>query len=322
MYPFTRFLVVCSLWCVCVSAAPAREIFVSNVAGDDTFSGRQIMSTSNRSGPVRTIAKALRLAEAGDRIVLANTGQPYRESLSLVGKKNSGSLVQTFVIMGNGAILDGSAPVPPLDWDHYQDHVFRFRPERLQYHQLFLDGKPAQRVIGDRMTDAPPKLKPLQWCLFGEYVYFCVEKNRLPQDYDLTHTDKPVGITLYHVDKLAILEMTVQGFQLDGINLHNSARDIYLGGTTCRGNGRAGITVGGASRVEIDTCLIGNNGLAQLLTLPWSETHVVDTEIVSSTGPAWVDQGGQGRFFYQGERLYNRAESLEPPPAPPEPKAP
>ena len=96
-----------------VAAAAGRDIHVSNIAGDDTFTGRVSQSVAGRSGPVRTIGKALRLAQAGDRIVVANTGQPYRESISLVGTRRSGYSQQPFSIEGNGATLDGSVAVPP-----------------------------------------------------------------------------------------------------------------------------------------------------------------------------------------------------------------
>ena len=45
-------------------------------------------------------------------------------------------------------------------------------------------------------------------------------------------------------------------------------------GVTAHGNGRSGVCVSGASIVELVGCLVGNNGQAQLLTLPLSETHM------------------------------------------------
>ncbi|MDZ7618066.1 MAG: hypothetical protein U1E05_13765, partial [Patescibacteria group bacterium] len=62
-------------------AQPAlgRDIFVSNTSGDDLFNGLGLQSAPDGSGPVRTLARALRLAQAGDRIVMAKTDRPYRE---------------------------------------------------------------------------------------------------------------------------------------------------------------------------------------------------------------------------------------------------
>lgn len=285
-----------------VAPAAGRDIYVDNVAGDDSFTGRQPRNMPDRTGPVRTIAKALRLAAGGgDRIVLIKNDQPYRESISLVGSRHSGYPQRPFVIEGNDAILDGSAPVPPQRWEHYRDGVFRFRPPRMGHQQLFINHRPAIRVAASRLAGVPPELQPLQWCLHGGYIYFCVEPDKLPEDYNLTYAQKQTGITLLHVQGVGIVNLTVQGFQLDGISAFNSARDVYLGGLTCRGNGRSGITVGGTSTVEIDVCLVGNNGRAQLLTLPYSETSVRSSNVFSNTAPAWVDRGG--RMYIGGQHV-------------------
>lgn len=276
-----------------------RDIHVDNVSGDDSFTGHYPQHLPDRSGPVRSIAKALRLARGSDRIVLAKTEQPYRESISLVGSRHSGFLQRPFVIEGNGAILDGSAPVPPDAWEHYRGAVFRFRPPRAGHQQLFIDDRPAVRVAVSRFAQAPPKLAPLEWCLYGGRVFFRVEPEKLPEHYSLTYAHRQTGITLFHVRRVAIMNLTVQGFRVDGINAHNSAREIYISGVTSRGNGRSGITVGGASTIEIDVCVVGNNGRAQLLTLPYSETSMRNSQLFSNTAPAWVDRGG--RVYINGK---------------------
>jgi len=306
---------VLAVFSVSVPVAAAREIHVNNVDGDDSFTGWHARSMSDRSGPVRSIGRALELAIGGDRIVLANSGQPYRESVSLVGDRHSGNALGPFVIEGNGAILDGSAPVSPEAWEHSRGPVFRFRPARLGHQQLFLDDRPALRVPVSRQAEDPPDLGPMEWCLYAGHIYFSVapDSTRLPPDYPLSCADQRVGITLYHVERVAIVDLTVQGFQLDGINAFNSARDVTLSGVTCRGNGRSGITVGGASQVRIDACLVGNNGAAQLLTLPYSETGVENTELLPNTAPGWVDQGG--RVYVDGKRVQGGLEKVAPQPA-------
>ncbi|MHC4399790.1 MAG: right-handed parallel beta-helix repeat-containing protein [Planctomycetota bacterium] len=295
------------------STTLARDIYVDNFAGDDAFTGQQPRSMSDMSGPVRSINRALKLARQGDRIVLKNTGEPYRESISVVGSRHSGYSARPLIIEGNGAILDGSAPVPAEAWEHYRGPVFRFRPPRLAYQQLFQNDRPVDRVIASRESDDPPPLGPLQWCLFRGHVYFSVDPDStdLPRGHALTHTHRRVGITLFHVDRVAIANLTVQGFQLDGINACNSAREITLSGVTCRGNGRSGITVGGASQVRIDACLVGDNGEAQLTTLPCSETQITNTALLANTAPGWVDRGG--RVYVEGKRVEGGLEELAPP---------
>lgn len=297
---------------LCLPAVPAaaRDIHVSNVAGDDRATGRAPQPNADLTGPVRTIAKALRLAERGDRIVLANTGEPYRESVSLVGSRHSGSSWQPFVLEGNGAVLDGSAPVPKDGWEHYLGTVHRFRPPLLGYQQLFLKGRPAPRVMPALFAQAPPELKPLEWCLHEEFIYFCTERDKQPEDYDLSFAALRTGVTLFHVEHVAVLDLTVQGFHLDGVHAFNAARRVRLAGVTARGNGRAGIAVGGASAVDVEACLAGNNGAAQLLTLPLSETHVRRCEMLGNTAPAWVDEGG--RTFIGPRPLRGGLDEIKP----------
>jgi hypothetical protein len=296
--------------------AAGREIFVDNASGDDRFAGRKPVGKADLSGPVRTLAKALGLAGNGDTIVLAKTNIPYRESFSLVGSRNSGTSQHPFSILGNGAILDGSAPIPPKAWEHFKDATFCFRPQRAGFQQLFLNDLPAVRVYASGMAESPPELQPLQWCWFNSRIYFCVEKTKLPSDYPLSCAHEPIGVTLFHVDHVRIADLTVQGFQLDGISLFNSAKNVSLSGVTCRGNGRSGICVGGASLAGIDASLLGNNGLAQLLTLPCSETHVRNSHLLSNTAPGWVDQGG--RVYLDEKRIEGGLDEFHPPVIPKE----
>ena len=295
-----------------VTAATAKDIHVNNLDGDDSFTGRQDRNLSDQSGPVRTIARALQMASQGDRIILTKTGEPYRESISLTGSRHSGYSFRPFVIQGNGAILDGSAPVAAEAWEHYRGHVYRFRPPRLAHQQLFLDDRPVPRVAANRQSDSPPELEPLTWCLYDGHIYFAVEPEtlKLPKDYALSYAHLRTAITLFHVERVGIVDLTVQGFQLDGISAFNSAREVTLAGVTCRGNGRSGITVGGASQVVINACLAGNNGTAQLLTLPCSETGIQNTVLLSNTAPGWVDQGG--RVYVDGQRVEGGLEELAP----------
>lgn len=276
------------------AAAPAfgRDIFVDNVAGDNARLGVRPRELGELNGPVRTIARALQLANGEDRIVLAKTGVPYRESISLVGGAHSGSREQPFVIEGNGCILEGAAPVPVELWEHDRGEVFRFRPARMAYNQLFLGGRPLKFIRPASHAGLPPKLQPLEWSLCGGYIYFCVEPGKLPGDYPLWAPAERVGITLYEVHDVVIRDLTVQGFSLDGISVFDGVRDCVLASVTCRGNGRSGIAVANASKVRVVDALLGDNLLAQLLTEGLSVTSVEESDLLSHVAPAIVRRGG------------------------------
>ena len=66
-----RWLNLIVAWLLLTGAAAAGDLFVNNATGDDVRNGRSLESKGAAGGPVRTIAQALRLARAGDRIVLA-----------------------------------------------------------------------------------------------------------------------------------------------------------------------------------------------------------------------------------------------------------
>lgn len=275
------------------SGVLARDIFVDNVAGDDRREGESAQINGRAGGPVRSIGRALNLAARGDRIVIADSGQPYRESITLQAGRHSGVPSKPFTLLGNGAVLDGSAPVPADAWQHVEGNVFRFRPKRPTFQLLFLDGKPAQRRFVNR-DEGFPDLQPSEWCLHERDVFFCCDQGRLPRQYDLSYTSLPVGITVYETRHVVISDLVVQGFQRDGVNAHDSAFDTTLVGLTCRGNGRSGISVGGASRVKVIACLVGNNGTAQVRTEGFSRTELVNCDLIDGEhAPATVRKGGE-----------------------------
>ena len=133
----------------------AGDLYVNNTIGDDHFTGRQPTGRPDGSGPVRSIGRALALAQEGDQVHVANTGHAYRESITLMGSHNSGSGSVPFVLAGGGAVLDGAAPVPVGRWENYRQAVFRFAPPRVEFQQLFLSGRPAARVLASAASTDP-----------------------------------------------------------------------------------------------------------------------------------------------------------------------
>ncbi|PQO42104.1 right-handed parallel beta-helix repeat-containing protein [Blastopirellula marina] len=267
------------------STARGADLFVNNVSGDDRNAGRHESGNQGSDGPVRTIAKALRVAHKGDRIILANTGAPYRESITLQAGNHSGWPGFPFTLVGNGAILDGTATIPIEQWKHVQSDVYCFAPTYKQYQMVFLDGKPAQQMKLES-RDELDKLEPMTWTLLDGQIFFRSEANVDPGNYSLTYTAHRTGITLYEVRHVRIIDLTVQGFQLDGINAHSNCYDTELVSITSRGNGRSGVSVGGASKVTLSGSLLGDNGTVQLRGEGFSKTKVVDSTLLDASAPA------------------------------------
>ena len=292
MRSFIRSLVIGLLISLALlSQAAARDLFVDNLNGDDRRNGRSADSRGEASGPCRTIAKALRIAEAGDRIYLANTTEPYRESITLQAASNSGFGDYAFEIIGNGAVLDGTVSLEGVAWEFMGKDVFRMQPRLMSYQQLFLNNEPAvrQKAVDGKL----PTLKPREWCLHKRFIYFRVDPGNHPSGYDLRCCGMTVGVTLYDVHDVVISDLTVRGFQLDGINAHDNVRRSDLIGVNCNYNGRSGISVQNSTRLRIEACAAAGNGAAQLRQEDFSIVQLIENQFDAASAPAVVRLGGK-----------------------------
>ena len=269
--------------------AVARDWYVDNLSGNDDANGTRI-------APLRTIRVALKHAETGDRLVLNNTGTPYRESFTLSGFRHSGTRFSPFTIVGNGAVLDGRRDVLPTEWEHAEGDVFRFRPPSLSHQVLYVDNLPGERVEIASSADIL-ELTAGQWALKQGWLYFCAGPNRTPAAYDLSCCDLQVGITLYRVHDVRIEGLYVQGFHLDGVNCHDLCRGIELANMNCRGNGRSGISVGGSSRCLLNSVVAGDNFAAQVRAEGYCKLDLQNCELIDARpyGPPIQREGGEVR---------------------------
>ncbi len=288
------------VFCLLAATSRAREIYVDNAAGNDENTGLHPRAVGDPTGPVRSVAKALRLAQAGDHVILAKNEVPYRECVSLMGTRHSGAAPEMpFVLDGHGATLDGSAPIPDDGWTHYRDNIFRFRPKRLIQAVLFYRGRSLAPLPLPQTAAYPPRLAAMEWCVIEGAVYFAVEPAKLPPDYKLSYAELPTGLTLYQVRQVIVRNLVIQGFQADGVSAAVGSRDVTLQNVTCTANGQSGACVGGAAQVAFDGCKLFGNGESQLMTLANSETHLFSSELANDTARAWVDRGGR---VYWGPR--------------------
>lgn len=272
--------------------ADASVWYVDNQVGQDTNSGLTATIGGAASGPFRTIGRALEAAYTGDTIVLAKTAIPYSECISLVGARHSGLPGLPFRIVGNGAILSGTTTTPPRDWELIAPDLFRFRPQDAAFQQIFLNARPA--TFEEHNVQSVAKLQPKAWSLIDGNVYFKTEANQLPDAYNLSHAYHQVGITLYRVEHVSIENLIVQGYWQDGINAHDNVWNSQLVGVTSRGNGRSGVSVGGCSRVQIQSCLLGDNLQSQLRTETVAKVELLGSSVLDNgVGKKFEKLGGK-----------------------------
>jgi hypothetical protein len=262
---------------LCASIIFGRDIFVNSTVGDDNNSGLNERDNGLKGGPVRTIKRGIKLAKQGDRIVLDPT-EPYKESITLSGKDVCGrSLDSAFVIEGRGAVLEGTEPIPFDVWQFYKDNIFRFQltlPDvNLTYFHIMKDGKTLKRINVAIDAAKLPELEPESWCILRGYVYFRTNGKKSPmfaEDYNLTYSARKAGISIIQATNIKINDLTIRGYQLDGVAAVNGATNIILDNITCIQNGRSGLTIGGASSVAAGYSRFADNKTTQVLLLKYA----------------------------------------------------
>ncbi len=231
----------------------AENIFVNNVTGSDRNDGTASELVGTLAGPVKTISRALRLATPSDVIVLANSGTPYFDEVTIDGRRLSGTETRPFRIVGNGAVLSGAMAVPSDAWEEVGQDLWRITPFRKGHYQLVRNGAAVserRQTAGEDWSELPP-LDENQWCVWNRAIYLHSEHNVDPGEQNFGIARGQCGITLHAVRHVEISDLTIQHYRLDGINVHDRANDITLSNVTLIENGRAGLTVAGRSTIRV-----------------------------------------------------------------------
>ena len=134
------------------------------------------------------------------------------------------------------------------------------------------------------------------------WIYFRVEHGKLPQESAISYAALPVGVTLYKVTDVVISDLTVQGFALDGVNLHDAIGPCILVGVNARANGRSGVAVVGASVVDLQSCQLSDNGQCQLLVDGYSDCHLGRCEFLGTAAVPW-EVNDTSKLFLDGNLM-------------------
>lgn len=232
----------------------AENIYVNNATGADRYDGSAPDTVGIFAGPVRTISRALRLASPSDVIVLANSGTPYFDEVTIDGRRLSGNEERPFRIVGNGAVLSGAMALPPEAWEEVGRDLWRVKPYRKGHYQLVRGGAAvSERRPADGESWAElPQLEENQWCAWKGAIYLHSEHNADPREQSFGIARGQTGITLHAAQHVVISDLTIQHYRLDGISVHDRASNITLRNVTLVENGRAGLAVAGSSTVQVD----------------------------------------------------------------------
>lgn len=232
----------------------ATEFFVDNRIGSDRYDGRTVNPLDERTGPFKSIGRALSFCDGGDRITIVNTGYPYYESLQLFGERHSGGGAGPFTINGNGAVISGQRMVPPEMWKYAGDELWQLHTHRKGHVLLTVEGQLVPQHPG------PPALLPLgRFCLHRGIVNFRGDVNLRPPAMPFTFGYEDVGVTFYKVHDVTLRDLNFEYFRLDGAAAPDSARRITLENCTLKYNGRAGLSLDGISTVLLRNGAITGN---------------------------------------------------------------
>ena len=235
-----------------VEHSTAGTIYVDNRRGSDAFDGSDPVPIDVRSGPVKSIRRATLLAQPSDTIVLANTGVPYSESISLTGSRHSGIGEIPFRIVGNGSIVDGSRPVPAAAWKRIEKNLWKMTPWRKGHYQLLRGFEPVPEHRLKRGADSLDSIPPGSWSAWHGSITYRAKPLEQPEEIAFRVAYHSVGLTFYKVQNVEIRDITFRHFRLDGLNAHDLSKNVRLINVKSLANGRAGLAVGGSSHVAVD----------------------------------------------------------------------
>jgi hypothetical protein len=211
-------------------APEARALRVDPRSGNDTNDGM--------AAPVKTIARAVRIAQPGDTIHLAPVR--YFESADLTNK--SGEADKPITLDGHGAVLDGSEPVRAADWEAMGGGLFRKvkllprTDDAIVGRWFFMwDGKMNHMGRTSKGRSAPLKkpadLQPDEWTYVKDEdaFYIRLAPERSLNAANIRYPKRSSGvIESGKGSHLTVRNIIATHVYNDGYNIHGAQRDMVF----------------------------------------------------------------------------------------------
>lgn len=223
------------------TSAWAHDLYVDPTNGNDAANGLAAKAEGD-NGPVKTIAKAIKLAGPGDTVHL--TPVVYRESAAFHNKH--GEPGKPITLDGHGATLEGSEPIDPKDWEQVSPGLYR-NDHLLRADLLTRDDAVIGRwffVFDGRMNHMgrtskgrseplkkPEELQPGEWTIVKAEHAFYVRINpaKALTDYKIAAPLRANAVSLSG-DCSHIIVRNVTGTHVynDGYNIHGKTRECVF----------------------------------------------------------------------------------------------
>ncbi len=224
-------LVLPALLAILSGSVYGNDFFVNNKTGNDSASG------STEHDAFLTLAKAAPLLAAGDRLVIANTGTPYNETLSL---RKNGAPGKPIIIEGNGSVLSGLGKLDKDKWQPKSDGVFFYGLPKAAHLNRFVFGPGLHRYPAAAKADS-----------LGENSYFCDNTGlyfrpaagKTPADYDLCTMLRGEGVSINNAGYIVCRNLVCEYFANDGFNAHGHCSGLVFENIVGRHNGDDGFSI-------------------------------------------------------------------------------
>jgi len=270
--------------CFAFASALAHEIHVDPKIGNDASDGL--------TKPVKTIARGLKLAQAGDTVHL--TPDIYRESAVFYNR--SGEPGNPITLDGHGAVLEGSDSLKASDWQETapglfrNDNLLRTDEAILQRWFFLFDGKMNHMGRTSKGTRAalkmPEDLQVAEWTflkdpsravagsqqVFGAF-YIKLEPGSKLEDARIAVPMRSAGLQFSGKNShIVIRNIAATHVYNDGINVHGTTRDCRFENISSIDCGDDGFSAHEDAECEIDgfTSIGNSTGLCDTAE---SRTH-------------------------------------------------
>lgn len=264
MRNYISLLALVVFMCEC-STSWARGIYVDNERGDDAADGL------SPEKALKSIAKAIELAEAGDTIHLKPSKSPYKEEAAFRNK--SGLPGRPIVLEGHGATISGCEPLVEADWHQVAPGLYRndmLIPHNnaviARFYFIF-NGKMnhmGRTSKGLQVPFKPPnELSPGEWTYQKDEhaFYIKTEPGKSLAKYRIEAPMRANGVSFSGTcEHIVIRNLIATHVWNDGYNIHGKTCDILFENVTAIECGDDGLSAHDDCEVRVDGLVsIGNS---------------------------------------------------------------